>query len=183
MAGFDRSGYATYEDFDNFSYTAIKYLMDNNETVWKLLKYTTPDAWDKPDLTVDEKASLIYNGSEDGTKYRIFMDDGLPDVQTREDCILRISPFSLKPENRTIGTLYMRFEVYSHWKINHLSNYKTRVDMISKNILGLFNGAEIGGLGRLTFNALQSAASQARMETSGQIPFKGKVFFFGNKSN
>lgn len=177
----EKVSYAKYSDFNLFSYKSIAYMMDKNEEIWKLLKYLTPDAWNKPNLTKEEKAALIYEGSEDGTGFRVFLDDGLPDVQIREDCIIRISPFSLKAYNRTYGTIYIRVEIYAHWKINHLSNYTTRVDTISKEVLGLFNGATIGGIGKLHFDAAQSAATQSRMETSGQIPFKGKVFFFGNK--
>jgi len=111
------------------------------------------------------------------------LDDGIPDVYTREDTILRISPFSMFPENRTIGTIMIRCEVYAHWKVNHLSNYTTRVDSIIKELLGTLNGALIdskGSIGRLYFNRLE--ANRARMETTGQIPFKGKVLFLANKS-
>jgi len=177
----DENGYAQFEEFDSFSYLCIKYLMDNNELIWKLLKYTTPDAWEQADLTTEEKRGLIFDGSEDGSLFQIFLDDGLPDVQTREDAILRITPFSIFPRGRTIADVMIRFEVYSHWKINHLSNYKTRVAMMVKQILQTFNGTAVGGIGRLHFN--QGASSNARGETSGQIPFKGKVLYFGNKSN
>jgi len=181
-----RYGYAKYEDFDNYSYSIISYLMDNNEMIWKLLKYMTPDAWEQSNLTKVEKGALIYKGQEDGSKYRVFMDDGLPDVQTREDAILRISPYTMFPENRTVGTTMIRFECYSHFKVNHLSNYKTRIDMIVKEILGTLNGIVVptdsgGNIGRLHFDRL--ASTNARLETSGQIPFKGKVFYMGNKSN
>jgi len=179
----NREGYADYKVFNQFSYKIIEHLMDNNEEIWKLLKHITPDAWSKPDLTANEKAQLIYDGSEDTTDFKVFLDDGIPDVYTREDAILRISPFSMFPENRTIGTVMIRFEVYAHWKVNHLSNYTTRVDSIIKELLGTLNGSLIdseGSIGRLYFNRLE--ANRARMETTGQIPFKGKVLFLANKS-
>jgi len=145
------------------------------------MKYKTPDAWELPNLTDSEKQALIYNGGEDGTKFNVFMDDGMPDVYTREDAILRISPFSIFPENRSIGTIMIRFEIYSHWKMNHLSNYKTRVDLVVKELLGLFNGKTFKGIGKLNFDRLVS--TNTRLETSGQVPFKGKVFYMANKSN
>lgn len=176
-----RAGYARYTTFNKFSYEIIAYLMKNNEDIWKLLKHMTPDAWEKSDLTAAEKAELVFDGSQDTTPFKVFLDDGIPDVYTREDAILRVNPFSIFPENRTIGTVMVRIEAYAHWKVNHLSNYTTRVDSLITEILSTLNGIEIdGAVGRLYFDRLQ--ATNARLETTGQIPFKGKVLFLGNKS-
>ena len=54
------------------SYEILKYLILNNEDIWKLLKYTTPDALSKPNLTLAEKTALIYNGETDASPYRVF---------------------------------------------------------------------------------------------------------------
>ena len=173
--------YAQYEDFDILAYTCVKYLMDNDEVVWKLLKYETTDAWNKPDLTPAEKASLIYNGDDDTAKFRVFLDIGQPDVLTGEVCQIRISPYTILPENRVVGTMSIMFEVYSNYKINHLNNYRTRIDMIAKRFLQVFNGATIGGIGRLHFDRL--ATESARLENAGQLPFKGRWVIMSNKSN
>jgi hypothetical protein len=176
-----REGYATYDDFDALGYNCVKFLIDNNENIWKLLKYLSPDAWEKPNLTRQEKASLIYAGQENIFDYRVFMDLGQPDVITQEACIIRISPYSIFPENRSIGTISIMFEVYSHYKINHLSNYKTRVDTIMKEFLKTFNGVNVGGIGLLNFDRL--ANQSARLENGGQLPFRGKWLLMGVKSN
>jgi len=175
----DRIAYAQYEDFNTFSYKCIKYLMDNNEVIWKLLKYDTSDAWNRANLTKVEKSALVYNGSDDSTLFRVFMDMGQPDVHTREDTIIRIAPYSIFPENRTVGTLTMIFEVYCHYHINTLSNYTTRVDTIAMEFLKTFNGINIGGIGKLFFNRMGSQAP--KMELSGQIPHKGKFILMSNK--
>lgn len=172
--------YAQYDFFDEYSYTLIKYLMENDEVVWKLLKYDTPDAWNKPDLTQSEKASLIYGGEDNTAAYRVFMDIGQPDVLTEEVCIIRISPYSIFPDNRVVGTTSIMFEVYSHYKTNHLSNYKTRIDMIAKRFIQVFNGATIGGLGKLFFDRVGSDSN--RMENGSQLPFKGRWLIMSNKS-
>lgn len=173
--------YAQYEDWDVFSLKCIEYLMDNDELIWKLLKYNTPDAWNKADLTMAEKRALIYDGvSDDTSKYHVFMDMGQPDVITAEICQIRIHPYSLNAPNRVVGTIMMMFEVYSNYKINHLTNLRTRNDMIMKRFLQVFNGAIIGGIGRLNLDNLGSYGS--RLETGGQLPFKGKWLLMGNKS-
>lgn len=172
--------YATYDGYDELSYLCIKYLMDNDDVVWKLLKYLDRDAWSKPNLTESQKAELIYKGSDDASLYKVFLDSGVPDVITREDCIIRLSPHSIFPENRTIGTVNMVFEVYSHYHINTLSNYKTRIDMITKRFLQVFNGADITGFGKMYFDRMASA--QDRLEAGGQLPHKGRWMIMSNKS-
>lgn len=185
-AHINEGSYAQYEGFDSYSYQCITYLMNNDELIWRLLKYKTPDAWEEsvaqPNLTQEQKGGLIYNGTDDTSKFNVFLDMGSPDVITREDCILRISPHSIFPENRTIGTINIIFEVYSHYHINTMTNYKTRIDMVTKRLLQVFNGKIIPqlGIGRLYFDRLASEAN--RLEWAGQQPQKGRWIIMSNKS-
>jgi len=171
--------YNKYPQFDEYSYELIKYMIDNNEVIWKLLKYNTPDAWDRPNLTKSEKVALIYKGSGITSDFRVFMDDGAPDVEVDEVCQVRIYPASLFPENRTVTSMGVVMETYSHYKINTLSNYTTRVDRITKELLATFNGTNVHGIGNLTLSKL--ALSGSRSEIQGQIPFKRKWLLFGTK--
>lgn len=179
----DRTGYNFYTDFPHYSYRCIQHLISENELIWKLLKYDSPDAWSQSDLTHPEKAELIWNGEGDSSDFRVFLDEGASDVQMGEVCILRISPYGIFPDNRTVDTITILMEVYSHYKINTLSNYQTRVDTIIQQLLEVFNGEVIesmGSIGRLHMNKL--GTSSTRMESSGQIPFRGKWLLFANKS-
>lgn len=170
--------YATYEVFDELSYNCIEYLMNNDEMVWRLLYYNTPDAWDeenlaKPNLNQEQKASLIYNGSDNTANYNVFMDMGQPDVETEEKCIIRIHPYNGQSPNRVVGTVLVMFEVYTHYKLNHLSNYKTRNDMILKRFIKVFNGVAIkSGIGNMHLDNMGSYGT--RIETGGQLPWRGK---------
>ena len=173
--------FAQYEDFDSIPYNCIKVMIESDEQIWKLLKCNTADAWEKPDLTLDEKRALIYNGNDNTADFRVFMDIGQPDVLTDEICIVRISTYSIYPENRTIGTISVLFEVYANYKINHLSNYKTRLDIIVKRFIQIFNGKTVAGIGKLYFDRVGS--DNNRLENGGQLPFKGKWLLMSNKSN
>ncbi len=168
--------YNEFRQFSKLSYNCIKYLMDNNELVWKLLKYSTPDAWDKPDLTKEEKSQLIYAGQQDSSKYHVFMDGKQPDVLVEEICLLRIMPYHAIGFNRTLGKIEMSMEVFAHYKINHLSNYTTRIDSIAGELLATFNGSDVGGLGLMFFNVMGDESS--RLFETGQIPFGGKQIIF-----
>ena len=178
----DRVAYNKYEPLPRYSYKCIEHLMANNEEIWKLLKYPAPDAWTENDLSQTEKAALIWKGEGDASDYHVFMYEGLPDVETKEVCVLNIAPYGISPDNRTVGTVTLLMEVYSHYKINTLSNYTTRVDTIIQQLLETFNGEVIDGLGigRLHFNKMGTGAT--RMETGGQIPFRGKWFLIGSKT-
>jgi hypothetical protein len=175
--------YAQYTGFASYSYRLIEYLMNNNEMIWKLLHYSTPNAWNETDLTKAQKAALIYDGSDDASRFKVFLDMGQPDVQTVENCILRISPHSIFPENRTIATTSIILETYANYKTNHLSNYQTRIDLITENLLQVFNGVTLDGvgLGALYFDRMGSESN--RMEWGGQVPFRGRWIIMSTKSN
>jgi hypothetical protein len=172
----DRIAYNSFNGYDEIPYQIINHLMDNNELIWKLLKYDTSDAHLQLNLTKEEKAKLIYNGEELATKFRVFMDVGQPDAVTEEITLLRISHWHISPKNRTTGLITVSFQVYAHYKINHLSNYKTRNDVIVNELIKTMNGVQIkNGLGVLYFDGKKELTD--RMIVTGQIPFIGKQLF------
>ena len=164
--------YNTYGTLADFSYNCITILMEENEMVWKLLKHNNPDAWNETNLSREAKADLVYKGQQDASTSRVFLDIGQPDVLTEQISILRISPVSIVPRNRTVGIVSMMFEVYSHYKCNHLSSYQTRIDLICQNLLGIFNGREVGGIGKMFFDNMRSTDN--KMTQGGVTPFRGK---------
>jgi hypothetical protein len=176
-------GLTAYNDFRQFSklsYNCIKFLMDNNELVWKLLKYTDPEAWNKANLTQEEKAALIYSGQQDTSEFRVFMDGKQPDVLVKEITLIRIMPHTAIGLDRTLGLIEVSMEVFSHYKINHLSNYKTRIDVIAEELLATFNGSNVGALGLMSFDKMADQSS--RLFQAGQIPFGGKQLVFSTYS-
>lgn len=172
--------YNDFKAFNKISYNCIKYLIDNNELVWKLLKYRTPDAWNKENLTQEEKADLIYAGQQDSSKYNVFMDGKQPDVLVEETTLVRIMPQYAVGFNRTLGLIEVSMEIFSHYKINHLSNYTTRIDTIAGELLTLFNGSNMGSLGLLAIDRMMDQSS--RLFQAGQIPFGGKQIIFATYS-
>lgn len=173
--------YSTFSAMVNFPYECISALMVESELVWKLLKYDTSDAWNRPNLSSSEKRALIYSGQDDTSLFRVFMDEGQPDVLTKEMTVLRIANYSIMPDNRIVGTVNIIAEVYSHYKLNHLSNYTVRTDAIMGELIRVFNGRNVGGIGRLFFDKMGSPST--RLENGGQLPFKGKWMIMSNKSS
>lgn len=174
------TAYNNFRVFSKISYNCIKVLMEENELVWKLLKYTDPDAWNRADLAQAEKASIIYAGQQDTSEYRVFMDGKQPDVLVKEVSLLRIMPHYAIGLNRTIGYIEVSMEVFSHYKINHMSNYQTRIDTIAEELLATFNGVAIGGIGLMSFD--KTVDQSSRLFQAGQIPFGGKQIIFSTFS-
>jgi hypothetical protein len=175
--------YNKFEKFPSLSYNCINYLVDNNDMIWKLLSYTDKDAYKNdsthPNLTKAQKGALIYKGdSANERNFRVFMDFGQDIAWTEQVTVLRITPTKLIPKSYVYGNVSMALEVYTHYLINQLSNYQTRLNMITQQLIETLNGQEIGGLGRLYFD--YRANSECRMIIGGQTPFKGNVLVMCN---
>jgi hypothetical protein len=171
-----QSEYNKYTNLPLLSYNCIKYLMDNNEIIWKLLKYNDSKALEKTNLTSLEKASLIYNGQANVNDFRVFSDFGQDDSILSESTILRISVLEVLPSNYVYGHVTMGLEIYAHYKINMLNNYATRIETIVQQLLEVFNGAEVPLLGRLYFDP----KTRSSVSLIGAIPFKGKIITLCN---
>lgn len=176
-----KQSFNTFSSLPELSYNCVAHLLENDNKVWRLLSNMESDCLDEnkyPDLTMEEKIDIIYRGADNITSCRVFLDIGLDDVWREEAAILRIAPTVITPDTYVYGRVSMGFEVYSHFKVNHLSNNSTRVVSIIQRLLELFNGAEIDGLGRLYFD--QSAASSCKVVTIGRIPYKGMGLIMTN---
>jgi hypothetical protein len=171
--------YNVYQGLDSIPYKVIEHLFLNQEAdiIWKLLKYNSSDAWSKPTLTPSEKAGLVYNGEEISTPYCVFRDSFSDDGTSEQKTFLRIYTHTIIPESRTTGIVNLCFEVYTHTKINHLSNYKQRVDMIIQALLKVFQDSEIGGAGSFYFNADRSYLNSIKIIASKF--YQGKSLIMG----
>lgn len=167
--------YNKYRDLPQIAYRIIEHLMldDNANIIWKLLKYNDPNAYSKDDLTQEEKAALIYDGIGHENDYNVFLDYMMDDAVKEEKTFLRIYPSYTTPRTRTTGIQDITIEVYVHSKINHLTNYSTRTDMIIQALLEVLNGCDIGGLGCMFFD--NSISGYDRIQIIGQKPYKGKM--------
>lgn len=174
--------YNKFNLFPNYSYNVIKYLVANNETIFRLLKYNDADAWrvdsNHPNLTVAEKGALIYDGIKKETDCRIFNSTGQNESWDIETSVLRISPIELIPVNYIYGKVVIGFEVFSHVQCVSLSNYQNRIDLIIQQLLETLNGSVISGLGRLFFDLKSS--SKCRIYSIGSIPYRGKMLVMCN---
>lgn len=57
----------------------------------KLLKYNDSDAWEKPNLTRDEKAKMIYNGMDGQDNFNVYLDYFMDEATNKEKVFKNLS--------------------------------------------------------------------------------------------
>lgn len=181
-----QQAYNKYTLLPNVSYNIATYLMDNDELIWKLLKYDTNDAWSpsKANLTKSEKGALIYKGVGEpaNSTFRLFFDAGMDGAWNIATTMLRISPVVLIPKTYVTGVQSIRFEVYSHATLNMLSNYNPRSLSIIQKLIEVLNGAEIEGIGRIFFDYKISSYCRMSGINVGNATYKGYELIMCNQN-
>lgn len=173
--------YNSYTSLQNLCYKAIEYLMLNNEDLWKLLRYNTPDALFKENLTLKEKAKLIYDGIGDSSNYRVFRSPYMDDLVDLDCAQLRVYLEGISPDTTIYGTADINFEVVSHVKIINLAEYKNRLEMMIQQILETLNGVYIGAIGNFVFDRTISFYDLCKLNLYNNRNFYGYSLIMSTK--
>ena len=179
----NESSYNQYDGLQNFTLFIIQHLMLNNEDIWKLLKYDTQDALEKPNLTREEKAKLIYPGASGGDMddYRVFRTPYLDDLTTNQQAQLRVYLESITPDTRLYGTVDVNIEVICHVKMIELNDYQNRAESIVWQVIKTLNGADVGGIGKLFFDRNGSFYDLIKMNRYNNRNFYGYTITMSTK--
>lgn len=145
-------GYNKYNSIRNMGYKIIEYLMLNDEEIWKLLKYDTPDALSKPDLTFKEKSNLVFGGNDNSDNYRVFRQRFIDDAFDIQCSQLRVYMATIIPDNMTVGTVDFAIEIVVHNKLVNLDYGESRLEVMVQRVIEVLNGSNIGGIGLMFFN-------------------------------
>lgn len=165
--------YNSWEQVNMFSYNCISYLLQSNESIWKMLYYMTPDCLDKPNVPMNIKRNLIYNGQTDSSSFRLFMDGSNNDAFTQQCAILKIYPGLLIPDNHIIGTTSIAFDCLVHYKVNTLNTYATRSLTMITELIKTLNGINIGGIGVLNMDRRVSPYNKVQFNLNNDKSFSG----------
>ena len=179
----NESSYNQYDGLQNFTLLIIQHLMLNNEDIWKLLKYDTQDALEKPNLTREEKAKLIYPGASGGDMddYRVFRTPYLDDLTTNQQAQLRVYLESITPDTRLYGTVDVNIEAICHVKMIELNDYQNRAESIVWQVIKTLNGADVGGIGKLFFDRNGSFYDLIKMNRYNNRNFYGYTITMSTK--
>lgn len=171
----DKVAFNRYNTIRDAGYKIIEQLIKNNDDIWRLLKYNTPDALNKDFLTLEEKRGLIFEGTTnpDAEDYRVFRQPFLDDAFDSQVSQLRVYLLTMNPENRSVGTVGMALECVCHNKILSLSNYENRLEVMVQQLLQTLNGIEVGGIGELVFDDNSSFFDLASLNMYNNRNFLG----------
>ncbi|HEY5588897.1 MAG TPA: hypothetical protein VIK86_08080 [Candidatus Paceibacterota bacterium] len=178
----NQEAYNKFEQLPQMPYNIITSLIQNNENVWKLINYNSPDALQLPNLTQEQKAKLIWNGQEDSEDYRVFMQPVTDDAFTTMCSQIRVFPIVIIPTNRTLGIISFGIEILSHVKINQLNNYQTRILTLLQEVISTLNGTYINGIGQLFFDKSASYDNSAKLNLFNNRNYCGYTLIMSNRA-
>lgn len=160
-------------------YNILTYLAQNDEIIWKLLKYNDYGALSKPDLTFEEKLELIWrDGPQE--EYGIFLTNLIEDAIAESKCILKCYQYYIHASALYNSTVVYAFDFLYGGKMA-LVNYNgipvSRGDLFINRLLTVLNGVEVGGIGKLTFFDDMSRYDLARSIIGNSKTFTGVQIF------
>ena len=148
----------TYSDFSKV--TDIKsliqnYLVQNNDSIFEVLKYDTPDAVGRG-ITLAEKIELLQTrtgkGFDDNT--RLFLFSKIPDAETQTATEIHIHTGAIEARRgqQVVSDATIVIDIFAHVDNNWLTSVNdSRSEFLMATILRTLNGQNIGGLGEIRF--------------------------------
>lgn len=159
-----------YKMVNELLYSKSKYA----ENIWKLLYYATPDALVKDNLTLEQKVSIICMENDTGEEHkRVFITPYVNDAWTEQTAHMHIYVDALYPQNQGVANVCVCIETIVHAKVGTIESdvnennanpndsdgngvpvvlKKNRATVLLKNVIALFNGMSLKGVGDLQFN-------------------------------
>jgi len=169
------------ESIDDIVETSLYKLIDESEVFWKLLKYNSPDALSKDNLTPSEKVKLIQDkdvkldSSKEPLKLVPFLSGQVLKHETTE---VRIYPWDTMFYNDTYVTQEIRIEIITHYN-NYLVDGGYRVELMKREIIKALNNLNYddvdGIIGSMTFNN-----NTGRVQYYGESYIGCKLVFEGD---
>lgn len=159
-------------------YNIISYLAkdDRANGLFKLLKYSTYEALDMPDLTLSEKLQMIYKNQPNQNDFSIFLHRLVENEELVERTILKVYKHNTKPEDSQRAVVCYEFDVLVGAK-TPLVKYQnipcSRKDVVEMFLLNCLNGADVNAVGWLKFDARLSRYCQSAMGIGNNTTYDG----------
>lgn len=177
------ASFNTLSNLTFLPYNIIKYLAQSKlvevENLWKLLKYNDYDALTKPNLTFDEKVSLIWKTGKQ-EDYSVFLTNLIEDAVEESRCILKIYNYMIQPiDVYNAATVYAFDFLYGGTiaLVEENGIPVSRADVFIKAICSALNGQSIGGVGVLALDDSLSRYSGAKSVIGNQKTFTGACLY------
>jgi len=129
------------------SFKKITMALLESDDLFKLLKYTEPNALDLT-ISKSDKYKLI-NQDDKSTRRVIFQPYKKDMVVDDKRTELRIYMLGMNPQNRFVGTIYFGFDIVCHDDLWQLNGGKQRALVIAQEIYKLLNANKVDIIGKL----------------------------------
>lgn len=165
----------------NLSYNIMVALANNNEAndLWKMLKYSGYDALSKPDLTFEDKISLIWkNGPQE--QFSVFLTALIEDAIAESKTILKLYNYYIHASELYSSVVVYAFDCLYGGQMSLVEKNGipvSRGDLFIHTILKVLNGRYIGGVGKLIFFDDMSRYDLARVTMGNSKTFTGNQLF------
>lgn len=160
-------------------YRILSYLATEEEILWKLLAYNDYDALSKPNLTFQEKMDLVWKTGPQG-KFSVFFTNLVEDAVPESRCIMKLYDFYIHAKELYTSTIVYAFD-FLYGGNMALVDYDgvpvSRGDLFINRILTTLNGADVGGVGKLTFLDDMSRYDLGRSIIGNSKTFTGVQLF------
>lgn len=140
-------------------YKIMEYLAlsSDAEDLWKMLKYNGYDALSHKNLSFKEKMKLVWapktHTPQDG--YSVFFTNLIEDAVCESKCVLKLYDYMVQPTELYKSVVVYAFDFLYGGQMS-LVEYEgvpvNRGDLFLNIILSVLNGANIGGVGNLSFS-------------------------------
>ena len=203
------SAFNRYINLDGIEDRVIYYLLSpNNKTdleleqtynIWKLLMYDGIDALSKPLPKYSDVVKLIANDNITQNNFRIFRSPHMEEAWVEQCSMLKIYIDSIIPQDRYRAIVNFGIDVICHNKIINVNvpddekappidivdgieykiTQKSRISVLTKAVLYLLSGADIQGIGRMSFTQDMNRYQQAQYGIWNNRNFEGIKIVMG----
>lgn len=162
-----QSNYNNYQGSSWIPYNLVEFLIEN-ENIWKLLKYSTADALEKPNLTRQEKVDMIWAGEDQQDDFNVFLIPMVENIQPKQTTLMRIAVYKVLPNSPFYGDILIGIHLLTQTKLGVIKDRRARLDVLFDEIMSTLIGKNVGGLGTIYFNRGTGGSSEcAQLNTSG----------------
>ena len=174
--------YNSFSALPGIPYNIITHLAlsKDAENLWKMLKYNEYNALEQPDLTFEEKMQLVWKeGPQEN--FGVFLTNVIGDVIPEAKCVLKCYQYYTHATNLYYGTVVYAFD-FLYGVQMPLVNYNgipvSRGDLCFNILSTVLNGADVAGIGKLTFFEDMSRYDFERSVIGNSKTFTGIQAFY-----
>lgn len=149
---------------------------ESANNIFKLLKYPSYDALLKPDLGFKEKVDMIWRNQDRMEDYRIFLTNIENNAISNSQTFLKCYRLDMYPKNHIVSEVCYEFDLLFAVKtsmVEHKNLPCNRADVFESELMNVLNGEEVGGVGKLQYNAQLSRLCRSRAGLGNNSTFTG----------